>query len=83
MLFRSWYLGALTDEQARSLPVRLDFLAPGRRYQAQIYQDAPGADYRTNPVAYEVVQQTVTSTDRLLLALAPGGGTAIRFKALD
>jgi alpha-glucosidase len=80
---QDWYLGALTDEQARSLPVALDFLTPGRRYQAQIYRDAPGADYRTNPVAYDITQQTVTSTDRLDLALAPGGGTAIRFKALD
>lgn len=80
---QDWYLGALTDEQARSLPVALDFLTPGRRYQAQIYRDAPDADYRTNPVAYEITQQTVTSTGRLDLVLAPGGGAAIRFKALD
>lgn len=80
---QDWYLGALTDEQARSLPVTLSFLTPGRRYQAQIYRDAPDADYRTNPVAYEITQQTVMSTDRLNLTLAPGGGTAIRFKALD
>jgi hypothetical protein len=48
---------------------------------AQLYQDAPGADYRTNPLAYEVTERTVTAADRLALALAPEGGAAIRFKA--
>jgi alpha-glucosidase len=78
-----WYLGALTGEQARKLDVSLDFLAPGARYLAQIYQDAPDADYRTNPLAYVITERTVTAADRLALALAPGGGAAIRFKALD
>ncbi|HEY0687181.1 MAG TPA: glycoside hydrolase family 97 protein [Steroidobacter sp.] len=78
-----WYLGAVTDEEARSLPVALDFLAPGTRYEAQIYRDAKDADYRVRPVAYEITTQAVTAQDRLTLWLAPGGGTAIRFKALD
>jgi alpha-glucosidase len=78
-----WYLGALTDEQARKLDVSLDFLAPGTHYLAQLYQDAPDADYRTNPLAYVITERTVTAADRLALALAPGGGAAIRFKALD
>ncbi|HKE93576.1 MAG TPA: glycoside hydrolase family 97 C-terminal domain-containing protein, partial [Povalibacter sp.] len=80
---QDWYLGALTDQQARRLEVALDFLTPGRRYEAQIYRDGPDADYRTKPVSCEIVRQNVTSTDRLSLALAPGGGTAIRFRALD
>jgi len=78
-----WYLGALTDEQPRSLAVKLDFLKPGRRYEAQIYRDTWDANYRTNPVAYEIVRQTVIASDRLMLDLAPGGGAAIRFKAQD
>jgi len=77
-----WYLGALTNEQPRKLDVSLDFLPPGKTYLAQVYQDAPGADYRTNPLAYEITERTVTAADRLALALAPGGGAAIRFKAL-
>jgi alpha-glucosidase len=78
-----WYLGAVTDEQARTISVPLDFLDVGARYEAQIYRDAPNADYRTNPVAYEIVKQTVSSSDRLALSLAPGGGAAISFKRLD
>jgi alpha-glucosidase len=79
---QDWYLGAVTDETARSLDARLDFLAPGRRYEAKIYRDAPGADYRTNPRAYEIVTRTVTSADSLKLDLAPGGGAAVSFKAI-
>jgi alpha-glucosidase len=77
-----WFLGALTDEQARSLSVPLDFLEPGKRYRTEIYGDAPDADYRTNPVAYLIEQRVVTSTERLKLMLAPGGGAAVRFEAV-
>ncbi|GFE85975.1 alpha-glucosidase [Steroidobacter agaridevorans] len=78
-----WYLGAVTDEQPRSLSVALDFLQPGRRYQAQIYRDETDADYRTNALAQVIERRTVSSTDRLALALGPGGGAAIRFKVLQ
>ena len=80
---RDWYVGAVNDEAKRSLPLRLDFLDPGTRYEAQIYADAADADYRTNPRAYVVSKRMVTARDRLTLHLAPGGGQAIRFRALD
>lgn len=74
-----WYLGAATDEDARELEVKLDFLDPDAEYTAQIYADAPDADWETNPTAYTVSETTVKSTDTLPLVLAPGGGAAIRF----
>lgn len=73
------YLGAATDELPRELDVCLDFLSPGVGYTAQIYADAPDADWQTNPEAYTVSEQTVDSDTTLHLNLAPGGGTAIRF----
>ena len=78
----NWFLGAITDENARDVPVRLDFLDPKRTYTAEIYRDGPGADYRTaarHSLAIE--RRRVTAADTLQLALAPGGGTAIRFVA--
>jgi len=78
-----WYLGAIGDEEARGLDQPLTFLAPGKRYEAQIYADAPGADYRTNPEALAISRRVVTRADTLALALAPGGGAAIRFRLLD
>jgi alpha-glucosidase len=78
-----WYLGATTDENARSLDIPLDFLERGRRYEAQIYRDAADADFRTNPTALVIEKRQVTAKDRFAAALAPGGGLAIRFRALD
>jgi alpha-glucosidase len=77
-----WYLGAITDENARALRQPLSFLAPGARYEAQIYADGAQADYRTNPQAYRIEQRTVTRDDVLDLSLAAGGGAAIRFRRL-
>ena len=78
-----WYLGAVGDEEARTLTVKLDFLEPGRTYEAQIYRDGDDADYRTDKKFSIVIEKRkVTSADTLTLKLAPGGGQAIRFKAL-
>jgi alpha-glucosidase len=79
---RDWFLGGITDENARKLRQRLDFLAPGKRYEAQIYLDGPGADYRANPGSLGIERRTVTDADTLTLDLAPGGGIAIRFRYL-
>ncbi|MFC3786645.1 alpha-glucosidase [Sphingopyxis italica] len=78
-----WYLGAIGDEEARELRQPLAFLAPGARYEAQIYADGPGADYRSNPGALTIEKRQVTRADTLTLSLAPGGGTAIRFRRVE
>ncbi|MFA5739267.1 MAG: glycoside hydrolase family 97 C-terminal domain-containing protein, partial [Bacteroidales bacterium] len=44
--------------------------------------DAPDADYRTNPQAYEIEKRTVTRDDVLSLTAAPGGGFAVSFTVL-
>lgn len=74
-----WYLGVATDEEARNVDVSLDFLDADAEYTAQIYADAPDADWQTNPTAYVITEQTVTAEDILPVKLAAGGGTAVRF----
>ncbi|MDB6100751.1 MAG: alpha-glucosidase, partial [Gammaproteobacteria bacterium] len=68
---------------ARKLTQPLSFLASDKRYEAQIYRDGPGADYRTNPQPLTIEQRTVTRKDSILIDMAAGGGTAIKFKYLD
>ncbi len=80
---QDWYLGALTNEQARELTLKLDFLDPQRRYQAQIYRDGPAADWDKAPYEMVIEQRELGAADVLVLHLAAGGGAAIRFKALD
>ena len=75
-----WFLGALTDENARSLRLPLNFLAPKSHYVAEIYRDGPQADRKTRPYDLVIEQRTVTAADTLDLALASSGGAAIRFR---
>jgi len=77
---QTWFLGAITDEEARTLDVPLTFLTPGRRYVAEIYADGLKADWLDNPLPVSITRRTVTSATRLQLRLAPGGGQAIRIR---
>lgn len=79
---KDWFLGALTNDTARNLTVSLDFLERGKRYEAQIYADGPGADWRTAPERILLKRKIVTAKSVLTLSLASGGGQAIRFRAL-
>ena len=78
-----WFIGGVTDENARTLEFALDFLEPGKKYEATIYADAEDADYRTNPVAYTITTKKVTSKSKLKMYAAPGGGFAISIKELQ
>lgn len=73
----NWFIGAITDENARQINTDLSFLDKGKKYIATIYADAANADWKTNPEAYTIKKMQVTSSTHLLLKLAPGGGTAI------
>jgi len=76
----TWFVGAITDEERRTLDVPLSFLSPGRRYVAEIYADGPNANWFDNPFPVTITRQAVTSATRLRLVLAPGGGQAIRIR---
>lgn len=78
----TFYLGAATNEQARTVDVSLGFLEPDRAYKAIIYADAPDSDWQTNPQAYTITERIVTSADTLPIVMAPGGGQAITFKKI-
>jgi alpha-glucosidase len=77
---QDWFVGAITDEEGRTLDVPLSFLTPGRRYVAEIYADGAGAHWLTNPFPVAITRQAVTSSSRLRMVLAPGGGQAIRIR---
>jgi alpha-glucosidase len=76
-----WYLGSVSDEQARTLNVALDFLDADRRYTAQIYRDGDDASWQSQPHSIAIETRTVRRCDSLVLKLASGGGQAIRFIA--
>lgn len=76
-----WYVGGITDENAREFNVKLNFLKPGEKYEATIYADAPDADYETNSQAYTITKKTVTSKSVLKMRMARSGGFAISIRS--
>lgn len=75
-----WYLGAITDENARMASAPLSFLDSNQVYIATIYADAPNAHWEKNPMTYTIDSVLVTSTATLKLKLAEGGGAAVSIK---
>ena len=75
-----WYLGAVTDQDARTIEQPLNFLPEGDTFIAEIYADGDDASWETNPQSYQIIKQKVTSSDTLTLKLATSGGCAIVFK---
>ncbi|GAP50159.1 glycoside hydrolase family 97 protein [Streptomyces azureus] len=74
----TWYLGAMTDESARTLSLPLSFLGSGT-YTATVYADGtPGTSPFRTPVV--VSTRTVTAADTLDVAMAPAGGQAVVLK---
>ncbi len=73
----NWFLGAITDENARQFVEDLSFLDKGKKYLATIYADAADADWKTNPEAYTIKKVIVNSESHLSLKLTPGGGAAV------
>jgi alpha-glucosidase len=71
-----WYLGAATDHDGRQMPVRLDFLGPGK-WTMSLWSDAP--DSGVNAEHLQTETRTVTDGDTLDLQLAPNGGAVARF----
>lgn len=75
-----WFVGAITDENARTANAPLAFISKGRRYVATIYADASDAHWEKNPQVYKIESYLVDSNTALKLSLAPGGGAAVSFK---
>ena len=75
-----WFCGGVTDDHKRSVEVPLQFLEPGKKYEATIYRDADDAHYKDNSQAYVIEKKSVTSYDILPITMAAGGGFAISFE---
>ena len=83
-----WFVGGVTDENAREMTISFDFLEPGHKYVATVYSDAPDADGVNNTpetgseacVRYRIEQKKVTSKTKMKIRMAPSGGFAISIK---
>jgi alpha-glucosidase len=71
-----WFVGSLTNEDARVLEIPLQFLSEGVTYDAEIYSDSPPVDTGRTHVLSE--RCTMDAGVAVRAELAPGGGHAMR-----
>ena len=73
----NWFVGGITDENARTADFTLDFLTPGKQYVATLYADGKDADYKENPTSYQIKKGIVTNKTKMSVKEARSGGFAL------
>ena len=73
----NWFVGGITDENARTAGFTLDFLTPGKQYVAILYADGKDADYKENPTSYQIKKGIVTNKTKITVWEARSGGFAL------
>ena len=71
-----WWLGAITNWDAREIEIPTLFLGSGV-WKVEVFEDAPDAD--KNAEHYVRREFTIKAGDKIKVRLAPGGGFAARF----
>jgi alpha-glucosidase len=74
-----WFVGSITNNDARRIPLRFDFLPKGKRYEATIYADDPAAQTATH---VGIRTRTVDASTVLQLDLPASGGQALWLRPL-
>ncbi|QIU92672.1 glycoside hydrolase family 97 protein [Bacteroides faecium] len=71
----SWYVGALTNWDTRSLELDLSFLGEGA-FKAEVFRDGINANRMASDYVKEVVD--ISPDKRMKICMAPGGGYVMR-----
>ena len=71
-----WYVGGMTNWDARDIEVCFDFLPEGRTFEAVLFVDGVNADKQGED--YRVEKKTVKKGDTLKIHMASGGGFAMK-----
>lgn len=71
---KEWFVGTITNNDARDLKINCSFLEPGKKYEATIYYDDPKSPIRT---LVSMKKMKITSQSKLDTKLLPSGGQAI------
>ena len=75
-----WFVGTVTNTEKRDLKIPLNFLTPGKKYEASIYYDDPNSKVRTKVSIKRIKVDASTVLDTKLIA---SGGQAIWIKSLE
>lgn len=73
----NWFVGGITNDEARELTINFDFLDANAEYDVVIYKDADDAHWDDNPTAINIEEIEIDNSSSLTIQLAEGGGFAI------
>lgn len=72
-----WFIGAITNTEAREMNLPLSFIDPNKKYVAHLYVDDDAVPTKTK---VKLLKYIVTSKDVLHLLLKASGGAAIHLE---
>ena len=76
----SWYVGAMTDWDAREMEIDLEAFLPAGRYRMEVFRDGVNADRNARDYAHVTEEISVTPGQHTLkFKMAPGGGWTAKF----
>ncbi len=73
----NWYIGAITDENAREIDLDLSFLDADKKYIATIYSDTENTSLEENPTEIKIFKMDVDCKTSLHVKMQNSGGQAI------
>jgi glucan 1,4-alpha-glucosidase len=73
----NWFIGGITDENARDITIDFSFLPRDVAFNAIVYTDGKDAHYKNYPTSISIEKTVINSTTNRIFHLAPGGGFAI------
>ncbi len=76
---RNWWVGGLTNWDARDVEVDFSFLPEGQ-YQMTLFRDGPNAN--KNAEDYAIDHRTITPATKITIPMASGGGFALQLRPL-
>ncbi len=80
---QKWYVGTITNEKSRIVPIVLDFIDSGKFYQVTIYGDGFQNDWETNPDRVEIESYLVNANDSIHIPLSQGSGNVMIFEQIE
>lgn len=75
-----WFVGTITNNEARTVTVDFGFLPPGKKYEAKMYRDDDKINTKTK---VRIDKKIVTSGTKLNVGLKPSGGQAIWLRPVE
>ena len=73
---KEWFVGAMTNTEARTITLTTDFLKPGTKYRVNLYEDDDKLNTRTK---VRTTHKKIKAGDKLTLKLKSSGGAALHF----